>query len=237
MKKGLLIETVLADNSINWDRIFQSLALRGRHKEKKRWRRAVIVDTMRRPFLRGGARRRGDSCNLPRVRAPPPAPVSYRLLKVAPWFVDVRELQAFEPQEVWDQFCICFPVLAIYRKGWASVRDVANVPSHMEPALWSGIWGAWRTHVSNIGEALNWPPCVMEICGLLVPLSRKLYPEEPWEEWFPDGADTETVPRAIVPYLRRSACLCHGFHQGGCSPRGVWEAITLPTRLLKIPGP
>ena len=44
MRKGILIETALQDPSIDWDAIFQSLALRGRHKTKKRWRRAVIQD-------------------------------------------------------------------------------------------------------------------------------------------------------------------------------------------------
>ena len=44
MRKGILIETALQDPSIDWDAIFQSLSLRGRHKTKKRWRRAVIED-------------------------------------------------------------------------------------------------------------------------------------------------------------------------------------------------
>ena len=44
MRKGILIETALQDPSIDWDAIFQSLSLRGRHRTKKRWRRAVIQD-------------------------------------------------------------------------------------------------------------------------------------------------------------------------------------------------
>ena len=35
MRKGILIETALQDPSIDWDAIFQSLSLRGRHRTKK----------------------------------------------------------------------------------------------------------------------------------------------------------------------------------------------------------
>jgi hypothetical protein len=34
----------------------------------------------------------------------------------------------------------------------------------------------------------------------------------------------------VVCHLRRAACLLHGFYRGGCSPKGVWEAISLPGR-------
>jgi hypothetical protein len=226
MRKGVLIDSILTNETIHWDGIFESLELRGRHKGKKRWRRAVIQDAIRRPFLRGGARKRGVACLSLR-----PAALPQRLLKAAPWFVDVQELQSFDPREVWDQFCICFPVLAVYRKGWVPSQDVANTPPNLDPVHWDSIWTEWRTSVLVVGETLEWPPAVMDMCTLLVHLSRKLYPTEPWDDWFPEEISHTSVPRAIIPLLRRAACLCYGFHLGGCSPRGVWEAITLPNRL------
>ena len=152
-------------------------------------------------------------------------------MKAAPWYVDVHELQSFDPLEVWDQFRTVFPVLAVYRRGWVSAVDVAQAPPDMDQAQWSDLWTQWRARPDAIGTLLRWPPAVMDVCSLLLPLCRLLWAEEPWLDWFPPTADPETVPRAIVPLLRRAACLCHGFHLGGCSPRGVWEAIALPNRL------
>lgn len=57
MRKGRLVETVLADPGVDWEQIFASLALRGRHRSKRRWRRALVHELLRRHFPRGGAHR------------------------------------------------------------------------------------------------------------------------------------------------------------------------------------
>ena len=64
MQKGLLMQRILGDTSIKWDTIFATLRLRGRHRNKLRWRRAVIQDAIRRPFLRGGPRRGRRTVNI-----------------------------------------------------------------------------------------------------------------------------------------------------------------------------
>lgn len=38
MRKGRLVEAVLADPTVQWEQIFASLALQGRHRSKRRWR-------------------------------------------------------------------------------------------------------------------------------------------------------------------------------------------------------
>ena len=57
--KGQLLTLVLAirpgggrslDPEIDWDSIFQALELRGRHRRKQRWRRALIQENLRRSF-------------------------------------------------------------------------------------------------------------------------------------------------------------------------------------------
>ena len=222
MRKGVLAQTLLDDPTIQWDVIFRMLSLRGRHRAKQRWRRAVIHDAIRRPFLRGGARRSKPA----QPKSPPPAEPVVRPLKLAPWFIDVRELQSFAPLEVWDRFRVVFPVLAVYRSGWVASEAIATVTSELEPEVWSNVWREWRTTVDVIAATLQWPAAVLDVLNLLIPFAQRLWPDEPWAEW----VDAHTVARAVVPYLRRVACLCYGFHLGGCSPRGVWEAIILPGR-------
>ena len=105
MRKGRLVQSIIRDSTIPWDALFVSLAMRGRHRAKMRWRRAVVEEAIRRPFLRGGARRRRSRC--------PPSPV-------APTAVDHQhhceaELDAFAPEAVWCHFRSTFPVLALYR--------------------------------------------------------------------------------------------------------------------------
>ena len=197
MRKGVLTETLLRDASIEWDAIFYCLNLRGRHRAKMRWRRAVIQEAIRRPFLRGGARRST-------VQMTPNPPIPSHPLKMAPWFVDVRELDSFHPQEVWDRFRMVFPVLAVYRSGWVTANTTADSPPHLDPSAWKTIWKEWRSTVDIIGHTLNWPSSVLDVSSLLVPFARKLWPEEPWEDWI--KTNDNTVPRAIVPYLRRVAC-------------------------------
>lgn len=41
MQKGVLVQRMLTDSSIQWEAIFTVLQLRGRHRSKLRWRRAV----------------------------------------------------------------------------------------------------------------------------------------------------------------------------------------------------
>ena len=81
------------------------------------------------------------------------------------------------------------------------------------------------------------------------PLARRLYPSKPWnratarrisgrrcvrERWTSTGADGGSVHSgAAVAYLRRAACLLHGFIRGGCALAGLWEAIRLPDRRNK----
>ena len=168
--------------------------------------------------------------DVPRVRAPPPAPIPYRLLKAAPWFIDVRELQSFNPSDVWEHFRTVFPVLAVYRSGWIASSEIATVPTFLDAEEWNSAWSEWRVTVEVLGRLLRWPESVMDVSNILVPLTHKLWPQEPWSEWLPED-QKGTVPRAIVPHLRRTACLCHGFYLGGCSPRGVWEAVSLPNRI------
>jgi hypothetical protein len=148
MRKGVLTETLLRDASIEWDAIFYCLNLRGRHRAKMRWRRAVIQEAIRRPFLRGGARRST-------LQMTPNPPIPSHPLKIAPWFIDVRELDSFHPQEVWDRFRMVFPVLAVYRSGWVTANTTADSPPHLDPSAWKTIWKEWRSTVDIIGHTLN----------------------------------------------------------------------------------
>lgn len=204
MRKGVLVDAVLRDTSIQWDVIFHSLHLRGRHRAKLRWRRAVIQEAIRRPFLRGGARRSA----VPSSPQPPPQP-----LNRAPWFIDIRELDAFRPQEVWDRFRTVFPVLAVYRSGWVASSATANAVAQLPPDAWASVWRTWRATVEDIAHALDWPPAVVDVAALLVPFARRLWPDEPWEHWTtPPGA----VARGAVPYLRRVACRSGRFIRVRC---------------------
>jgi hypothetical protein len=244
MRKCQLMDAVLKDPTIQWEEIFSTLALRGRHRNKLRWRRAVVQENLRRSFPRGGAR--ANSGRRPRItggsRAPPTpggegvVPPSRPLsLRVAPWFVDVRELQAFAPLEAWERFRVVFPVLAVYRAGWIASLEVSQaLTDRIDAPLWEATWQSGSATPDAIAFALQWPRAVVDVVGILVPLCQRMWPDEPWSEaWIvPDAASGDVrVMRAAVPYLRRAACLLHGFHLGGCSPKGVWEAILLPDRV------
>ena len=175
MRKGVLMDRILHDPSIQWDHIFLSLNLRGRHRSKQRcpagashrhrcprcrWRRAVIVDAIRRPFLRGGARKRVALPIEPAVPHDVPNPsLPQRLLKVAPWFIDVQELHAFSPHEVWARFRASFPVLAVYRAGWVASASVAAVPEDLNLDAWSAVFQNWRAPVDAIGGQAAAPRC------------------------------------------------------------------------------
>lgn len=124
-----------------------------------------------------------------------------------------------------------------------------------EPARWEALWqqtgdGSGQTAgrsereegpvlwpasaaVADIGEALDWPEVLRhsETTDRLLPLCAMLWPRHPWAVWVRggDGAPPRAA-RGAVPWLRRAACLLHGFHLGGCSVRGVIEAMRLPRR-------
>lgn len=244
MRKCKLMQTVLEDASVQWDEIFSTLALRGRHRSKLRWRRAVVQENLRRVFPRGGAREnsgrrpRGAQSHGPRTPPGPAADAARRpvpSLRTAPWFIDVRELQAFAPLEAWERFRTVFPVLAVYRAGWIASLEVSRaLKDRIDPPLWEAMWQSGSATPEAIAFALQWPRAVVDVVGILVPLCQRMWPEEPWREaWIvpdPAGQGDGRLMRAAVPYLRRAACLLHGFHLGGCSPKGVWEAILLPDR-------
>jgi hypothetical protein len=248
VRKCQLMDAIIKDPTVQWDEIFSTLALRGRHRHKLRWRRAVVQENLRRSFPRGGAR--ANSGRRPRAAANTVAATAAATtttsgspvvggrtpaaLRTAPWFIDVRELQAFAPLEAWERFRAVFPVLAVYRAGWVASLEVSrSLADLIDAALWEAVWQSGTATVDSIAFTLQWPAAVCDVVGILLPLCRRLWPEEPWTDaWItteaPDGA--ARVTRATVPYLRRAACLLHGFHLGGCSPKGVWEAILLPDR-------
>jgi hypothetical protein len=132
MRKGRLIETIVRDASVDWDLLFVTLSMRGRHRTKLRWRRAVVEEAIRRPFLRGGARRRR------RLPAPAPAPVPAATAAQGPGPGDhTGELDTFDPLDVWHRFCVTFPVLAIYRGGWRPMTPATTTTVDWD-ALWPG---------------------------------------------------------------------------------------------------
>ena len=96
---------------------------------------------------------------------------------------------------------------------------------------WNALWVDWSASLRAVARVTRWPDPLLEDSHLelIVPLSRRLWPDEPWDQWV--MPDTGFLRRATVPWIRRTACLLMGFHLGGCSMRGVWEAIALPGRL------
>lgn len=213
MRKGRLIEAVLGDSSIDWDHLFRSMHLRGRHRTKLRWRRAVITECIRRPFLRGGSRR--SAC-------PPAPPRSHPEEPGSP----VPRIAAFTSESVWDHFRTVFPVLALYRSGWLPPAGPLVNATDPPPLGWELLWSAHAgsVPVDAIARSLGWPPELFDVLHLVLPLARRLWPIH-----VPVAA-TGVTPCAL-PYVRRAACLLHGFQLGGCAPRGVWEAIKLPSRV------
>ena len=235
MHKGRLIDTILQERLLDWDALFRAMHIRGRHRSKMRWRRAIITDCIRRPFPRGGSRKARPAAPVPETAAPP--------LDEKPSIAQVPELSGFSPEQVWGRFRCVFPVtreqlngcrcslaqLAVYRAGW--VAPTGGLADAVDPAPlgWELLWTAHagRVPVAVIGRALGWPDSLTDISHLIPPLARRLWPHGMDDA----AADDLLVPRGCLPYIRRTACLLHGFQLGGCAPRGVWEAIKLPSRL------
>lgn len=237
MRKGRLIASVLTDPTIDWDALFAVLTLRGRHRGRQRWRRVLVQSLMRRHFPRGGARQ---------AAAPPAAVVGAggggRALCEAPWYEDVAELAPFAPADVWERFRDAYPVLAVYRSGWIPDAALAST-AHPDPAHWAALWqrdADGYADLADVAAALAWPDevCAPAALVMIVPLCTRLWHELPWSVWAVAPADAGVstdssvdaaprVRRAAVPVLRRCACLLRGFHLGGCSVRGVWQAIRL----------
>ena len=251
MRKGQLLQRVVEDSTIDWEALYPITGLKGRHRRKRRWKQCFVMEhILKRVFPRGGSRHGGR----PLRSAPPPGVGSVaagptappvRLLKAAPWFVDIQELAPFRPEEVWVRFEGLYPVLAIYRAGWvATPMTIASPPSDLVLAEWDALWlnpeRLGLCSLLSVGQALQWPSILLaDAMELLVPMARLLWPAEPWDEaeWVVAVAPaTWAVRRAAVPYLRRTASLVHGFQVGGCSARGVWEAMRIPTRQRKEKG-
>jgi hypothetical protein len=210
MRKGILVNAVIGDETVDWDALFTELQLRGRHRRRKRWRRVVLENTIQRRFVRGGRR--------PRPRTPPVG-----LPPISAADQDARAFAGFSPASVWDHFCVVYPVLALYRRGWAADRAAERnravalrphpetaAPIDPPPDSWAGLW-LGQPSVCDIGSVLRWPQDVMghDALPLVLPVARRLWPQEPWDRWVGAGG-TAVQTRAAVPYLRRAACLLHG---------------------------
>lgn len=187
--------------------------------------------------------------------------------------MDVAELAAFAPAEVWDCFRTAYPVLAVYRGGWVGRRPRdsttrkpngpfggrrtaarGRVPAaataaaaQPDPGVWEALWqrdGDGAAAVADVGAALDWPEFLQrrDAGDRLLPVCTLLWPDRPWAVWTrrpavlaDDAHHPPRVARGAVPCLRRAACLLHGFHLGGCSVRGVFEAMRLPWRATGTP--
>jgi len=225
MCKGTLVQRVLIDQTVDWDALYDCMDMKGRHRRKRRWKQWFVVHhLLRRKFPRGGSRRHSPR-HLP-ADTPTPLP-----LKTAPWFVDIRELAPFRPEEVLEHLAAIYPILALYRTGWQPAHAVSHINVDFKIEAWNALWqeGEHQT-ILSIGSTLGWPLLLLQdAADIILPVARLLWPQEPWDAaWVEVG--TGRVARASVPFLRRAACLLHGFQIGGCSARGVWEAMRMPTR-------
>lgn len=224
MRKGKLLTVCLSDPTIDWDGIFNAAGMRGRHRAKRRWKQAYVANVLVvRRFPRGGSRRG--------ARPPECAALdTERPLNTAPWYRDIRELSAFSTDDVWNHFRIRYPVLALYRKGWVADNHIAReAPCSL--VAWEAFWEDRETaSARDIGEVLGWPAVLLdEAHDIVVPIAVQLWKDCPWDTaWLAENG--QAVHRAAVTFLRRTACLLYGFQLGGCSARGVWGAMRLPTR-------
>jgi hypothetical protein len=252
MRKGQLMERVLADDTIRWEAIYPTLSWKGRHRHKKRWRRALIVSVLHRRFPRGGRRRRRGG---PPSAAPPQPqpqevggpeattegmpPRAGPSATAPPAVRAVSELADVSTEDVWNRFRVVYPILAVYRTGWNPSTPVAHAhPKKEWDDLWTAAAGAdpagpgKAVTLRDIAHSLGWPAELDSGLPLVSYLATRLWPAHPWNEWM--SADADAFRRDAIPFLRRAACLLHGFVMGGCNPHGVWEAIRLPERLRPV---
>lgn len=239
MRKGRLVENLLGDPSIQWDAIYGVLHWKGRHRHKKRWRRTLIDKVLGRAFPRGGRRKEEGPVPTP-VSVPRPAPPITvesdppvdRIVPSPPSYTDAGAELSGEVStvDIWNRFRAAFPILSLYRAVWNPHSPVARAAPPRSAEEWSGLWkGCAGVPLLRIARAADWPVDLDPVLPLVGPLAAQLWPRHPWDEWITaDGA--AVICHAAVPFLRRSACLVHGFQLGGCDPRGVWEAIGLPHR-------
>lgn len=257
MRKGRLIEQILSDHTIRWDAIYNVLHWKGRHRHKKRWRRTLIAEALCRAFPRGGRRPAPAATPSPMVATaalPPPPPggdpttpspsPSASSPSTPPPLTPTAnaepsdDLGEIATAEVWRRFHTVFPVLSLYRTAWNSQSPVARASPPDSPVS-SRYEAAWKAAAAADGggatlplplvaQILGWPAGLTPSLPLVVLLAARLWPSQPWGDWAAD--DGATLRRAAVPFVRRAACLVHGFAMGGCDPRGVWEAIELPRR-------
>lgn len=247
--KRQLVQQVLGDKDIHWDAIFATLKWKGRHRHKKRWRRTLIDSVIRRVYPRGGRR---YGCRAPpekkyeeadiRESSPPGSTSDPKtdagdeeknnnigLHAVAA----ATEFDALPTEDVWNRFRVVYPILAVYRTGWNPQSPVAL--RRTKPKDWDGLWsGSTGTAALRcIAHSLDWPAELEPGLHIVARLAIRLWPAHPWSDWMSD--DAGAFRRGAIPYLRRAACLLHGFLLGGCNPFGVWEAIQLPTRPSNAP--
>lgn len=109
MRKGRLVEAAVRAKGIDWDGIFDSLRLRGRHRRRLRWRRSLVTSMLRRVYRRGSAV--PLHLHAPAAAQAPTAPT-------APAAPQAPQLQvgSFAPEAVWRRFREVFPVLCLGRR-------------------------------------------------------------------------------------------------------------------------
>ena len=112
----------------------------------------------------------------------------------------------------------------MYRSGWLPSDAVSTEPLGLERDAWEAMWTPGRVPLRNIAECLAWPDEVLGVLDLVVPMMRRLWVD------IDEGEEALDLERRTVPWLRRTACLLHGFVLGHCSVRGVWEAVSLGGR-------
>lgn len=220
MQKERLVRLVLGDPTIHWDEIYRVLALKHRHRGKTRWRRLLVAAAVQRRFPNGRQPR-------PPCRADDDGAA-------------LAALGAFDPETVWERFRCTFPVLAVYRAVWSPASPIAAAPpvGGGATAAWNRLCHAIRSagHVdlATVADELGWPRRIADEAQRLRPdalttMARSLWPEQRWTTWLTAGGCGVT-DAAALPYLRRAACLLHGFALGGGSARAVTAAMRLPHR-------
>jgi hypothetical protein len=133
------------------------------------------------------------------------------------------DLLAFDPLSVWVRFQKVFPVMAIYKSQWVATSSIAEASVY----VWNN--QLWVGSAKDLHQDMGWPNEIDIMC--IVQLAQRLYPEHQWTERLLDVDGTVHCHMESIGYLRRAACVLHGFLLGPkASCTNVWEAISMPNR-------